>query len=87
MTRAQGQVGHVQGAGHAVDQRNADQQQERGDQVDGNVLQAGADARHARAMQQQAIGRRQQHFKKHEQIEKVASQEGAVQAHQQELEE
>ena len=37
-------------------------------------------------VQQQAVGRGQQHLEEHEQVEQVAGQEGAVQAHQQELE-
>ncbi|KAG1080826.1 hypothetical protein G6F40_015726 [Rhizopus arrhizus] len=73
-------------AGHAIDQRDADQQQERSHQVHGDVLQPRADPRNARAVQQQAIGCRQQHFEENEQVEEVARQEGAVQAHQQELE-
>ncbi|MNP30408.1 hypothetical protein D3C76_1234780 [compost metagenome] len=42
--------------------------------------------RPARPVQHQAIGRGQQHFEKHEQVEQVRRQEGAVQAHQLDLE-
>jgi hypothetical protein len=38
-------------------------------------------------MQQQAVGSRQQHLEEHEQVEEVAREEGAVQAHQLDLEE
>ncbi len=42
--------------------------------------------RPTRAMQQQAVGRGQQDFKEHEQVEQVRRQEGAVQSHQLNLE-
>ena len=49
-------------------------------------MQASAHALRAGPMQNQAIGRGEQHFKEHEEIEQVAGQEGAVQAHQEQLE-
>ncbi|MNC29205.1 hypothetical protein D3C75_774460 [compost metagenome] len=82
----QRQVGHVQGAGHAIQHRCADQEQRRGEQVDGNVMQAGTHPGAARAMQQQAIGSGQQHLEEHEQVEQVGGEEGAVQTHQLDLE-
>ena len=80
------EVGHVEGAGDAVDQADADQEEQRRGEVDGDVVQARPDPRAARAVQQQAVGRRQQHLEEDEQVEEVAGQEGAVQPHQQELE-
>ena len=51
-----------------------------------DVVQPGLDPRRARAVQHQAVGRGQQHLEEDEQVEQIAGQEGAVQAHQQELE-
>ncbi|KAG5724028.1 hypothetical protein E4T56_gene14144, partial [Termitomyces sp. T112] len=67
----QGQVGHVQRAGDAIDQRRADQEQRRGQQIDGN---------------HQTVGSCQQYLEEHEQVEQVRRQEGAVEAHQLDLE-
>lgn len=82
----QRQVRHVQGAGHAIQHRCADQEQRRGEQVDSDVVQAGAHPRTPRTMQQQAIGGGQQHFEEDEQVEQVGGEEGAVQPHQLDLE-
>ena len=83
---ARGEIGHVERAGHAVDQADADQEQQRGGQVDHDVVQPGLDARGARAVQHQPVGGGQQHLEEDEQVEQIAGQERAVQAHQQELE-
>ena len=80
-----GEIRHVQRAGHAVDHRHADQEQERRHQVHDDVVQAGLHARGTGAVQHQTVGRREQHLEEHEQIEEIARQERAVQPHQQEL--
>ncbi len=48
-------------------------------------MKPGAQAGRAAAVQQQGIGSDQQHFEKHEQVEKVAGQKRTVQAHQLQL--
>ena len=84
---ALGQVGHVQRAGEAVEQRHRDQEQRGAGQVEGHVVDRGLEPRRAAAVQQQAVRRDQQHLEEHEQVEQVGGQEGAVQPHQLELEE
>ena len=42
---ARGEVGHVERPGNAVDQADADQEQQRGREVDHDVVQPGLDAR------------------------------------------
>ena len=79
-------VGHVQRAGDAVEHRHADQEQQRSDQVDGDVVQPGTHPLAAPAVQQQAVAGRQQHLEEDEQVEQVGRQEGAVQPHQLQLE-
>ena len=49
-------------------------------------MQTGPHAQLPTPVQKQAIGGRQQHFEKDEQVEQVARQEGTVQPHQKELE-
>jgi hypothetical protein len=83
---AQGQVGDVEGAGGAVDQRHPDQEQQRRHQVDRHVLHAGLDAAQVVAVQHEAVGGRQHHLEEHEQVEQVVGEEGAVEPHQQKLE-
>ena len=77
---------HVQRARHAIDQADPQQQQQGRRQVDRDVMQPRADPHLSRPVQQQAIGRGQQHLEKDEQVEQVAGQERAVQTDQQELE-
>ena len=77
---------HVERAGDAVDQADADQEQQRGGQVDGDVVQPRLHPRLPRSVQQQPVGRGQQHLEEDEQVEQIAGQERAVQPHQQELE-
>ena len=72
--------------GNAVDQADADQKQQRGGQVDHDVVQPGLARARARAVQRQAVRRGEQQLEKDEQIEEIARQEGAIEAHQQELE-
>src|SRR5690606_20312288 len=59
---------------------------ERGGQVDGDIVHAGLDAHGAGAVHQEAVGRGQHHLEEDEEVEEVARQESAVEAHQQELE-
>ena len=82
----QREIGHVQRAGDAVDQRGADQEQRRGGQVGDHVMRAGLQPLAAAAMHHQPVGGDQQHLIEHEQVEQVAGQEGAVHPHQLELE-
>ena len=82
---AQSELRHVERAGHAVDQRRADQEQERGDQIDHDVVQPGFHARGTRAVQDQSVGCGQQHLEKDEQAEQIACQERTVEPHEQEL--
>ena len=83
---ARGEIRHVERSGHAVDQADADQEQQRGGEVDDDVVQPGLDARRARAVQRQPVGRGEQQLEEDEQVEEIAGQERAVEAHQQELE-
>ena len=64
-----GEVGHVQRAGDAVDHRYADQEQERRQDVDDEVVHAHADARSADAAQREAVRGRQQELDEDEQVE------------------
>ncbi len=86
MRHALRHVGHVQRAGQAVQQAHRDQEQRRAREVERHVVQRCPEPRHARAVQQQTIGGDQQHFEEYEQVEEVARQEGAIEAHQLELE-
>ena len=80
------QVRHVERAGDAVDQADADQEQQRGGEVDRDVVHARPDTKRTRAVQQQAVGCRQHHLEEDEEVEQVPGQESAVQPHEQELE-
>jgi hypothetical protein len=82
---AQAEVGHVEGAGHAVEQGRAHQEQRGGREVDRHVVQPGLHPQPAGAVQQQAVGGRQHHLEEHEEVEEVAGQEGAVEAHELQL--
>ncbi|GAB1364705.1 hypothetical protein MASR1M32_39410 [Rhodobacter sp.] len=77
-----GKVGHVQRAGDGIDRSQRKEEQSGADQVDGDVLQPGAQARAGAAMDHQPIGRDQEHLEEHEEVEGVAGQERSVQAHQ-----
>ena len=79
-------VRHVQRAGQSVQQTHGDQEQRRAGEVEADIVQRRPQPRQARAVQQQAIGRDQQDFEEHEQVEQVGGQESAVQAHQLKLE-
>jgi hypothetical protein len=80
-----GQVGHVQRAGQRIQQAHCDEEQRRAGQVEDHVVHA-AFTLAIGAVQQQAIAGRQQHLEEDEQVEQIGGQEGAVQAHQLELE-
>src|SRR3546814_690132 len=86
LRRANGEIGHVERSRHAVDQADAEEEQERRSEVDDDVVHAGSDAGNPRAMQGQAVGCRQHDLEEDEQVEQVAGEEGAVQPHQQKLE-
>ena len=81
-----GHVGHVERAGDAVEHGHANQEQRRGREVDGDVVQAALHPCPARAMQQQAVGGREHDLEEDEQVEQVRREEGAREAHQLELE-
>ena len=40
LPRLDGEVGHVERAGDAIDQCHGDQEQRRGDEIDGDILEA-----------------------------------------------
>ena len=84
---AHGQVGHVQRTRDAIQHGRAHQEEGRGHQVDGDVVQPRPHPLAAGPMQQQAVGSRQQHLEEHEQVEEITREEGPVQAHQLDLEE
>ena len=80
------EVGHVERAGYAVDQGDADQEQQRGREVHGDVAQARLDARLARPVQHQAVRGRQHDLEEDEQVEQVAGEKRAVHPHHQQEE-
>jgi len=79
------QFSHVQRAADPIEDRQRNQQQKRGNQVGGDVVQAGGNAQLARAVQHQPVGGRQQDFKKDKEVKQIAGQKRAVQPHQQQL--
>ncbi|OPZ05890.1 MAG: hypothetical protein BWZ09_00801 [Alphaproteobacteria bacterium ADurb.BinA305] len=81
------EVGDVERPGGGVDQRHPDQEHQRSHQVHRDVLHAGLDATQVVAVQHEPVGRRQHDLEEHEEVEQVVGQEGAVEPHQQELEE
>ena len=82
----QREFSQVQGPGQAVHQGDADQENQRGDQIDHDVMQAGTHARAAGSMQQQPVGGGKHDLEKDEEVEQVAGEEAAIEAHEQELE-
>ncbi|MCY1228581.1 hypothetical protein D9M72_409050 [compost metagenome] len=80
------EIGHIERAGRAIDQADADQEERRGSEVDSNVMQARLDAERPGAVQQQAVGCRQHHLEEDEEVEEVAGQERAVETGDQQLE-
>ena len=69
-----------------VDQADREQEQGRAGEVDRDVFQPLGDPPRAGAVQHQAVGGDQQHLEEDEQVEHVAGEEGAVDAHELELE-
>ena len=80
------QICHVQRARDAVQHRRTDQEQRGRGQIHRDVMQAGLHPRASRAMQQQAVRRRQHDLEEHEQVEQIGGQEGTGQTHQLQLE-
>ncbi len=74
------ELGHVQRAGRGVDQRDAEQEDQRRHHRHHHVGDAGADAIRAGADGQQHEARRQQHLEADEQVEQVAGQERVAHA-------
>jgi len=84
--QAHREIRHVERAGDAVDQADTDKKEQRGRQVDRDVVQARAHAEGAAPMQQKAVRGRQRDLEEHEEVKQVAGQKGASQPHEQELE-
>ena len=80
-----GEIGHVERAGDAVDQADADQKQQRCRKVDHDVMQPGLDARRSRAVQRKAVRSREQDLEENEKVEQIAGEKRAIEPHQQEL--
>jgi len=80
------EIGHVERAGRAINQADADQEERRGGEIDRDVVQARLDAQRPGAVQQQAVGRRQHHLEEDEEIEEVTGEERTVEAGDQKLE-
>ncbi|MNY22659.1 hypothetical protein D3C86_1562860 [compost metagenome] len=78
-----GDVGHVEGTGHAIDQADSNQKEQRRRQVDCDITQSGPHPLLARPMQQQAVGGGQHDLEEDEQVEQVAGQNRPVHAHDQ----
>ena len=75
-----GHVGEVERAQHAVDQPQRDQEEGRTSQVEDDVDQSRPHTASPGSVHHQAVGCQQQHLEKHEQVEQVAGEEGAVKA-------
>jgi hypothetical protein len=78
-------IGHVQRAGDRIKHPQRRQKQRRAGKVIGDILHARAQPHLAAAMDHQPVAGDQQHLEEHEQVEGVAGQEGAADAHQLEL--
>src|SRR3546814_4542483 len=61
-----------------IDHRHADQEQQRGRDVDRDIMQARTRALDSRTVQDEAVRRRQQHLEENEQVEDIPGQERAV---------
>ena len=81
-----GQVGHVERAGHAVENADAGQEQDGRDQVEGHVFDAAVDLLARAAHDQKAEGGDQHHFEPDVEVEEVTGQEGPGHARDQDLE-
>ena len=82
----QGQVGQVERARDRVQQGHADQEEGRCQQVEDNVMHPGLEASLALTVHHQHVGRDQQDLEENEEVEDVASDEGATQPHQLKME-
>ncbi len=79
------QLGHVQGAGGAVEQADRRQEQDGGDQVDGRVLDRAVELRLLAAERDQRERGDQHHLEPDVEVEQVAGEEGAADAAQQDM--
>src|SRR3546814_7438476 len=84
---AHGHVGHVERAGHSIENADGDEEDRRSDQIDDDVLDARLQPLLSLTVQDQPIGGDQQHLEKDEEVEQVARQKCAVQPQQLKLEE
>src|SRR3546814_17862503 len=82
-----GHVGHVERAGHSIENADGDEEDRRSDQIDDDVLDARLQPLLSLTVQDQPIGGDQQHLEKDEEVEQVARQKCAVQTQQLKLEE
>jgi hypothetical protein len=73
--------------GDVVDHAHGDQEHRGADQVGDHVLHARLHPQPAAAVHHEAVGGDEQDLEEHEEVEEVAGEEGAVDAHQLELEE
>ena len=73
-----GEISHVQRSGRAIDEADADQEQQGRGEIDCDVVQARLDPQHSRTMQNKSVGGCQQQLEKYEQIEQIAGQKGAI---------
>src|SRR3546814_8862702 len=80
-------VGHVERAGHSIENADGDEEDRRSDQIDDDVLDARLQPLLSLTVQDQPIGGDQQHLEKDEEVEQVARQKCAVQPQQLKLEE
>ena len=74
------QVSEVDRAGRAVEQSDADKEQERSDEVDRDVWKRGAQGSIPARYLQQEIGSQEDDLEHHEEIEEVAGEKGSRQA-------
>jgi hypothetical protein len=76
------QIGHIQGAGDTVQHRHANQKQRGREQIDRDVVKSRLYACASGPMQQQSVGSGQQYLEEHEEVEQIAGEKSAIQAHQ-----
>src|SRR5690606_39671634 len=75
------EIGHIERPRDAVDERDADQEEQRRPDVDRDIVKSCLDALGAKSMQQHPVGSGEQNLEEDEEIEKIAREERAVQAH------
>jgi hypothetical protein len=66
---ARREIGHVERSRRGIDEAHANQEQQRGGEVDRDVVQARFDAEGAGAVKDKAVGRGKQDFEEYEEIE------------------